>query len=359
MTRLPLEHSETARVVLQLELESSSVAAIYELAHYAPRGGQSTASLPDDATADAALRQLGVSDQDLVEVLAARPVETTDSAQWWLFERCSAMLISRMGTVGPLPTWPDLPDSLGAPGRYLYVWVFLACLPAAREYHREREIPDELSWEILSVLSAQMNNRRAIYGEGGLHTQNWVTHHFRGAIYSLGRLHFERLVLGFSPDATLTDARAGDWALGLHIPEGRLTPELCDDAIAWASEFFPRHFPEEHYALAVCTSWILDPQIEDYLGEDTNIVQFLRRFTLIPHDGTDGSATAVEFLFKRPVAEKDQLPRDSSLQRGVLEHIEAGKQWFFRTGWFPLKSSDGDLASVRRQATTPAVPQHH
>ena len=352
-------HSETACVMAELGLDGGSAAAVYELSHYSPLASDRRIQLLDDAAATDALRKLAVTDQDALEVVAARPSRADDPALWWVLERCATMLLSRMGTVGPLPTWPDLPAGLGHKARYLYVWVFLTCLPSVREYHQARGIPDELSWEILAVLGAQMNNRRAIYGEGGLHTQNWVTHHFRGAIYSLGRLHFERLVLGFAPDPALTDVLPGDFALGLHIPEGRLAPEACDDAIRRATDFFKRYYPEESYSVSVCTSWILDPQLEEYIDLDSNIVQFQRRFNLLPVDDTNGNSTTIEFLFKRPIADIDDLPRDSSLQRGVLDHIAAGKTWHFRTGWFPLETSDGVLAPDRRQAETPAVPHHH
>jgi hypothetical protein len=41
-------------------------------------------------------------------------------------------------------------------------------------------------------------------------------------------------------------------------------------------------------------------------------------------------------IFKRPIAELDQLPRATSLERGIVDHIRAGRPWHFRTGWFEL-----------------------
>jgi hypothetical protein len=43
----------------------------------------------------------------------------------------------------------------------------------------------------------------------------------------------------------------------------------------------------------------------------------------------------VEFIFNRPLSDLDSLPRDTTLQRAVVDHIRSGRVWTFRTGWFP------------------------
>lgn len=289
--------------------------------------------LPDDDQADQWLRRLGVADADRVDVLAARPDPQRDSALWWLLERCHLLLRQRMGTVGPLVRWPPVANQ-GPHGRFGYVWVFLATVPWVRDYHRVRGVPDEDSWRALSVLANQLDNHRSIYGVGGLHTQDWLTHHFRGAVYPLGRLHFERLTVTKPwPGAPF---QPGDQVLGVHIPEGRLTPESCDAAFASATDFFARHFGEEKHRYAVCTSWVLDPQLADYLPADSNIIRFQRRFHLVRAEPPDDSGTVVEFLFKRPLTELAALPQDTTLQRAVVHHIRAGRPWHFRAGWSSL-----------------------
>lgn len=289
--------------------------------------------LPSDADAERAMRWLGISDIDRAEALAARPGR--DDGIWPVVARSYCELVGAMGTTGPLSDWPDLSES-GPSGRFAYVWVFVAALPAVRAYHNDRGISPGHSRAILRVIADQMANRRAVFGSGGLHTQNWVTHHFRGAIYALRRLHFERLVVPPGPAADDGGPNPGDTVLGLHIPEGRLTPESVDAALAEAAVFFGRHFPEESYEYAMCTSWILDPQLADYLDEATNILQFQRRFTLRPATGGDDAATVVEFLFKRPLSQLRSLPRSTTLQRAVADHIESGRAWHFRTGWLRL-----------------------
>ena len=320
------------RLLAQLRLPASAALPLHQLSQHAPA---EPVRLPDGAELAAVLDRLQLDPKDRAELVTARPDPDDHPGPWWLLERCVGLLRERQGTIGALPPWPDLPEQLGPVGRFLYVWAFLGALSAVRTYHRSRGIPDDLSWRALGTIALQLRNRRLRYGAGGLHTQNWVTHHFRGAIYALGRLHFERTLITFDPGSD--DAPpAGAPALGVHIPEGRLTPESCDAALDQARAFFARHFADEPYRFATCSSWVLDPQLRRYLAPDSNIIRFQERFTLIPELGPDSNETVVEFIFKRPYDHLAVLPRTTSLQRGVLEHIESGGTWRFRTGWFRL-----------------------
>jgi hypothetical protein len=57
-----------------------------------------------------------------------------------------------------------------------------------------------------------------------------------------------------------------------------MTSQACELSFEAAVDFFKRHLPAEKYRLAVCHSWLLDPQLAEYLPTDSNIIQFQRRF---------------------------------------------------------------------------------
>jgi hypothetical protein len=137
--------------------------------------------------------------------------------------------------------------------------------------------------------------------------------------------------------AHVADAfREGDPALGIHIPEsGPLTPEACADSLAQAGSFFARHFPETPTHLAICTSWLLDPQLARYLAPDSNIIRFQRRFTIVG-DGYDGDADVLRFVFHRIAPNVGELPERTTLERAIVAHLRAGKHWRSPTGWLEL-----------------------
>ena len=289
--------------------------------------------LPDRTYLPAIFERLGIDDRDQEELLAAWPSAETNPAIRGSLERAHATLVADMGGFEPLDL--PVPASDSTPlGRYFFAYVYLAALGDVRRFHARRGITDEVSWATLSDLGRNLKRDRLLLGDGGLRTSGWLTLHFRGSIYELGRLQFARMNVRA---AHVADAfREGESALGIHIPEsGPLTPEACDDSFAQARPFFARHFPESPTRLGICTSWLLDPQLAEYLAPDSNVVRFGRRFTLVG-DGYDGNADVLRFVFHRITPQIDDLPQRTTLERAIVAHLRAGKHWRSRTGWLRL-----------------------
>jgi hypothetical protein len=210
---------------------------------------------------------------------------------------------------------------------------FLATVPDVRAFHRSRGISDEISWATLADLGRQIAIHRRTHGEFGLETHWWVTTAFTGVIYQLGRLQF----LLHQPRHPVPGVAEGEWILGVHIPEtGPLTPEAIDDSFTQAKTFFAEHFPEKPVRVANLVSWLIDPYLLDNLPQDSNMVRFGRRFT--PYGNPDDSqSSAVYFTFRtRDLDNLDKLPRDTVLQRLVLDRIAAGGIWQNAYGYVVL-----------------------
>ena len=291
--------------------------------------------LPDRSYLPAIFERLAIAEQDQQEILAAWPSREMNSETWTCLERAYEALVKDLGGFAPLelPGPPAMIESTPL-GRYFFVYVYLAALADARRFHKERGVPDDISWATLADLGRNLGRDRLLLGDGGLRTSGWLTLHFRGSIYQLGRLQFNRMRTraGHVGDTF----RDGDAALGIHIPEsGPLTPDACDDSFRRAQPFFARHFPEAPTGVGICTSWLLDPQLAEYLDPKTNVMRFQRRFALVG-DGQDGDADVLRFVFHRIAPNIDELPQRTSLERAIVAHLRAGKHWRSRTGWLTL-----------------------
>ena len=289
--------------------------------------------LPDRTYLPTIFDRLAIDEQDRDETLAAWPSPETDPETWRSLESAYATLVSDLGGSELLDLPRPTVESTQL-GRYFFVYVYLAALADVRRFHTQRGVPDDISWATLSDLGRNLRRDRSLLGDGGLRTSRWLTLHFRGAIYQLGRLQFNRMNVRA---ARLADAfHEGEPALGIHIPEsGPLTPEACDDSLAQAQPFFTGHFPETPTRLAFCTSWLLDPQLAEYLPPDSNIVRFGRRFTLVG-DGSDGDADVLRFVFHRIGPNVADLPQRTTLERAIVAHLRVGKHWRNHTGWLHL-----------------------
>lgn len=287
------------------------------------------------------LVKLAVPHEDINDLVAMLPTRQRSAGLWWLLGRCTHALVRTMGMVDGPPQFPALPASMGALHRYFYVYVFLAALPHVRAFHRRQEIPDDVSWLTLADLGRNMAVHRRLYGTGGLDVADWLMLHFRGAIYALGRLQFERTTLDDRVIQALDEAGLpygpGTPALSVHIPDfyGPLSPHACDKSFARAREFFARHFAEESYEVGVCYSWLLDDQLTEYLPEGSNIIRFQRRFHPA-YRPEDDDEDIMRFVFGRIGSSLDDLPQRTVLERAIVDHRNAGRHWRGGAGWLRL-----------------------
>jgi hypothetical protein len=244
---------------------------------------------------------------------------------------------------------PDLPAGPGPLAASFAVFVYLAALPHTRAHHRARGVPPDVSRRTLADLGSQLAVHRRRFGRTGLCTPEWLTRHFRGELFQSGRLQFERVRLDRDTARVLAEAgarvSAGQAALSVHIPDfhGPLTPEACEDSLGAARDFFARCFPEEPVGIALCESWLLDPQPRGRLPRHANILAFQERFTLTAHRGRPEDGAAVAFVFGTDDTNRRALPRETGVQRALLDHLDAGGHWHTRLGWFCL----GDVAQWR------------
>ncbi|NKE63420.1 hypothetical protein FXN61_44565 [Lentzea sp. PSKA42] len=290
-------------------------------------GDLPSAPLPAKADAPALLARLAVRPDDAAEIMAGWP--DTGSPLWtpelrWLLDRSIALVRADLGGHGWLEPGPELPRERGHAWRHLYVYAYLALIDVVLRYHRDHGIADAVSWATLADLGRNLAIDRRMHREGWPVMQSWLTLHTRGGVYELGRLQHQR----------------GGTAIGLHVPaSGPMTPEAVDSSLDEAHAFFPRHFPGERYTAFSCGSWLLDPQLREYLPGDSNIVRFQQRFQLEPYEepeGLDADVEVLRFVFRTLNTPLDQLPRRTVLQRAVVDHLKAGRHWQWHRGSFPL-----------------------
>lgn len=300
------------------------------------------AALPDADELPDVLLDLSVPHEDINELVALRVRLGADAEAMTLLGRCVSRFVRDMGEIGKGWEPPPFPASAGALGRLFPVYVFVAALPYVRAHHRERGVPEEVSRRTLADLGRHMAVHRRRRGTGGLLFPWWIALPFHGELFQLGRLQFQRARLGQRTGRAVAAAGRGlgpgDPCLSLHIPDfrGPLTPSACERSLAMARIFFAEHYPDERYAIAVCHSWLLDPQLKRYLSADSNIICFQNRFELAYEETTPDDGAPVGFVFGDPELPVEGLPRRSGVERAVGDHLRSGGHWYVGHGWFVL-----------------------
>jgi hypothetical protein len=272
--------------------------------------------------------------------------DVEQSPEWmWLVERAARQLISEIGRWDTGSFLPILPSELGGLGSSFWIVVFLATAESIHAWHVKQGIADEISWATLADLGLNVTRNRRRLGVSGLEFPTWLGLHWRGVLYALGRLQFNPFALRTGPAGPLfwyegaaLEAMSGAFqpgapVLGVHVPAGSpLDSAACDASFQAAASFFPRFFPEHASRIAVCTSWLLDEQLADYLPAESNIIRFQRRFELVP-GARDSDDSVFLWVFDRVPGALDELQPRTELERVIVRHVRDGHHWRLRTGW--------------------------
>jgi GNAT-like C-terminal domain/N-acyltransferase N-terminal domain len=226
--------------------------------------------------------------------------------------------------------------------------AYLEAAPAVADWMTRRGVPATTIAATLGDLGRHLRLHRAHTGGFGLDAAWWLAEVLSGTLFQLGRLQFQLRRL--RPAEPQPPAATGLWWLDVHIPEaGPLTPGAVDASFDRAAAFFAHYFPDSPARTAICNSWLLDQYLAEHLAPTSNIVTFGRSFT--PYgEPVDDDLDAVYFTFGvRSLDGMDRLPRQSSLQRLVLDRIESGGRWTRVLGYRPLPGA----AILSRTASAP------
>lgn len=298
--------------------------------------------LPVARDLPAALLALAVPHEDIDPIVALLP-RIAGPGEAWLLAQCVQGLADAMGSTEGMVKLPRLRDTYDPLSRYFYVFVYLAARTRVEHFHAEHGVDPSVTAITLTDLGRNMAVHRWRHASaGGFEDYDWLSLHFVGSMYVLGRLQFQRAHLGTRTGSAIRaagfDVEPHEPVLSLHIPRffGPLTVDLVDAALAEAVPFFAEHFPHERYRYAVCKSWLLDPQLATLLPAGSNIRAFQDRLTRAYTDTEADDAGTLQFVFPDATRPRVELPRSTRLQRALLDHLDAGGHWYNAMGWLEL-----------------------
>lgn len=129
--------------------------------------------------------------------------------------------------------------------------------------------------------------------------------------------------------------KRGDPIVSLHIPpDGRLDAAAVDETLEETKRFLKEYFPDYEYKGFYCGSWLLDPQLEQLLGEDSNIVRFGKRFRRVTAKSGGRAVFNFVFLTLDPEVDLAALPENTRLERALKQHYLDGKCIYEMHGFF-------------------------
>lgn len=202
----------------------------------------------------------------------------------------------------------------------------------ALEVNTKRGIPKYITTQTLKDINLWIHNYFVQYNKLGIEQSpaqlGWLTRHYTGRIFRIGRLQFNiRKANKKIPD--------GEYVIETHVPQGEpLDLEKCNQSFDMAKEFFEKHFPQIDAKYFTFHSWLANPNLEKLLSADSNIVKFMKLWTLVDDEG-DNSEQAIERVFGLGFKIEDiqNAPENTSLQRKLKEYIISGGNMDIKYGY--------------------------
>lgn len=131
--------------------------------------------------------------------------------------------------------------------------------------------------------------------------------------------------VSFSLDEWIPVVNTDSIVMNTHIPRGpRMTLESWFESIATGFEFFESRTPPNIFLdAAVCFSWMFEPRLQGILPETSGLIKLQKSVNLFPHPTTRTNC-GMYFIFGENEIALDSVPTDTSLRRGVVEHLKNG-----------------------------------
>ena len=218
----------------------------------------------------------------------------------------------------------QLKEALGEdPGGFKRLCCMLRCALRSRAEYARLGIPEDVYVDTMAAFSRFVREHRESYGRYGFDRGFWTTRQVSVKLLRIGQMEYE-----------LTEVE-GVPVVSLHIPtDVDLRPEVLLPSIREGLALFRQLFPAYRDAPVYCHSWLLSPQLREFLPEGSNILCFQELFDIRP-DSVPGKDVLL-WVFKNPKLPMEDYPEDTSLQRKLKRFFLDGGAFLEGKGFLRL-----------------------
>ncbi|WP_312371665.1 acyltransferase domain-containing protein [Lachnoclostridium sp.] len=207
----------------------------------------------------------------------------------------------------------------------IYLLFFLSLSKIMKEKYIAKNYSIEIFYKSMADLKYKMLECYKLHNIYGNCVPWWEDGFFQLTRVGLGRLQYEIV----EQDTTLVIGghliSKGDPVINMHIPSsGPLTVQDCMDSFGKAAEFYKEYF-KERPTVFVCDSWLLFPYHLEFLPKDSNILNFIKLFTIYSTEIDENKYDLWRIFYKDTDKPLSELPRTTSLQRAYADWLLNGK----------------------------------
>ena len=214
--------------------------------------------------------------------------------------------------------------------------LVINALPYVYKKYSDKNIDEKIFFDTFSDIAIWCENAREQYGVEGLVNIKWISKHISMKIFRIGRLQYEFSRFAILPHAGIKNILSCPYILGekcitLHIPQGeKLDNDACKKSLGLADSFFSEHYPDYKYRCYTVITWLLNPELENVLGNESNIVKFGKMFKLLGRVPDSDMNERRVFGYKK---DRKNYKPTNALQHYTLDRINKGLPLYSYNGY--------------------------
>lgn len=215
------------------------------------------------------------------------------------------------------------------------------------ENMQKRGLPYKIISDTLADFDSTLNSYKAIFGRCGARINyNWLVPYVYGKLVRINRFNIEIAkfndnVAVYNVDGKITIhtdcvkkddnavLKGGDDVLSVHIPRGLpLNDSITEQSLNYTIDIFKKYYPEYNIKAFVCYSWLLNPQLPDIMGKETNITRFASNFVRFPIENTGNDVYKFLYNTLTKPQSPELLPENTTMQKKVKEFLCSGNIYY-------------------------------
>jgi hypothetical protein len=266
---------------------------------------------------------------EILKLLAFSPEIQESIKNYYVKNSKWVSKLSELAYEGEVPNFP-----LCKRKPYTRLIVVIYKLIEVRKKFKSLSIPDTIFENTILDLALRADlykNKTNTYGLD-IDSVVWLRHIFNMVIFKIGTIQFQLFQMVYLDEELLGEPYMtfqekwkiqlppGTPVINVHIQKGAdLTPEAINNSFLMAGDFFHKYFPKHEYKAFICYSWLLYPVLMELLPENSRIVLFAKRFTII--GSVQDTKEAVQRIYGQRRRAKADYPKETSLQQKTLNKV--------------------------------------
>ena len=189
----------------------------------------------------------------------------------------------------------------------------LRCGLKTYENYIKLGIDERIYIDTLKCFTRFINEHYISYGSYKFDRHWWTSRQVAMQLFRIGELEYEMKNID------------KEYIISIHIPsDAIITQGNLRESYDKAREFFSRYFPQYRQAKMICNSWLLSPNLNKILNEDSRILRFQKSFVITSVDIIPKEY--MEWIFKKTNIPICDLPEDTTLQRNLKQYLLDGNE---------------------------------